>query len=121
MSRSVKEDYDKLRAPKLGGLVKLAAVVHFTDEQIFDARSEVDPRYARKAEGYNISPTNEDWAKYHRARAGLLALRNYENTVGLEDIEVPMPKPTTYYRFTETHEAWLERCRALDAEQEAAA
>jgi hypothetical protein len=79
-----------------------------------------DSRYHRKSEAYNVSPTNEDWAKYHRARSGLLALQAYEGTEGLEEVSVPMPKPETHYQFTETHEAWIERCRALQAERKAA-
>jgi hypothetical protein len=130
MSRSVRQDYDKLRTPEpepapepevtIPVLHKFAAVMLLSEEQVFDGMSWTDERYHRRADAYNVSPTNEDWAKYHRARAGLLALQNYEGTVGLEEVEVPMPKPETHYRFTETHESWIERCRALQAERNAA-
>lgn len=125
MSRSVKQDYDKLRAAQAGGHVYvqeasniryLGALVPKTDEMFFNALSIEDVRYVRKTEPYNVSPTNEDWAKYHRAKNGLLALQAYADTRGLEDVEIPMPKPKTKHRYIETQEAWLERCHALMAE-----
>jgi len=126
MSRSVRQDYDKLRALQseekviIPELHKHSAIMFFSEEQVFDSMSWSDSRYHRKSEAYNVSPTNEDWAKYHRARSGLLALQAYEGTEGLEEVSVPMPKPETHYQFTETHEAWIERCRALQAERKAA-
>ena len=120
MSRSVKMDYDKLRAPKPVPefkLFKLGATFKITEEQIF---WESGPEYQRKGVEYTVSPTNQDWANYHLAKAGLLALRNYEGTLGLEEVEVPIPRPEVHYRFTETHEEWLDRCRTLQAERKAA-
>ena len=114
MSRSVRTDYSKLILRKLGMTVTL------TDEQLFWLMADTDPAYERKAEPYVVAPTNEDWAKYHRAKAGLLALQNYEGTWGLSEVEVPIPTPETHYKYTETHEQWLERCRALQAERNAA-
>lgn len=101
-------------------LNKLGAFITLTETQIFDEMGWQDDRYWRKHETYNVSPTNEDWAKYHRAKSGLLALQAYEGTEGLEEVEIPMPKPETRYRYTETHEEWLARCRTLQAERKAA-
>lgn len=125
MSRSVRQDYDKLREAQSEGKViipiKLGVISKLSDEQIFLGLAEAGyTDYERKAEAFNVSPTNEDWALYHRAKAGLLALRSYKNTEGLEHIEIPMPKPETKYKYTETAEAWLERCHALQAERKAA-
>lgn len=114
MSRSVRTNYEKLF-----NVVKLPATIRLTDEQ-FWMLADTDPAYERKVEPYNVSPTNEDWAKYHRAKAGLLALQAYDDAHGLGDIEILMPAPRTEYRFTETNEEWLDRCRALQAERKAA-
>lgn len=124
MSRSVRQDYDKLREAQSEGKViipmKIPHTAFIPFEVVFEELSYLDSRYARKTEPYNVSPTNEDWALYHRAKAGLLALRSYDKTEGLEHIEIPMPKPETRYKYTETVEAWLERCHALQGERKAA-
>jgi len=124
MSRSVQLDFDKLRNPQAvylrqGEVVTfIGTTIPMTEEQVFGHRSYVDGRYRRTTEPYNVSPTNEDWAKYHQAKKGLLQLQAYAGTIGAEDIEIPCPKPETKHRYTETHEAWLERCRVLEAETE---
>jgi hypothetical protein len=124
MSRSVRQDYDKLREAQSEGKViipfKIPVVTVIPWEAIFDDLALSDQRYARKSTAVTVSPTNMDWALYHRAKAGLLALRSYKNTEGLEHLEIPMPKPETQYHFTETAEAWLDRCHALYAERTAA-
>ena len=124
MSRSVRQDYDKLRTAQSEDKVivafKIPAVRVIPWEAVFEDLATWDSAYARKTEEYNVSPTNMDWALYHRAKAGLLALRSYKNTEGLEHISVPMPRPATKHKYTETAEAWLERCHALYAERTAA-
>ena len=120
MSRSVKQDYPpkttKVNAPKIGLVHSYGAIMFITDEALFDSMSWGDKEYQRKGVEYTVSPTAEDWAKYHLAKAGLLALQNYEPTLGLEEVEVPIPRPEVHYRFTETHDEWLARCRALRQE-----
>lgn len=128
MSRSVRQDYDTLRRTphhvylRAGDVapVFIGTTIPMTEEQLFHSKGFIDNRFQRKTESYVVCPTNEDWAKYHQAKKALLTLRAYENTIGDEDIEIPMPKPKTLHRYTETQEAWLERCRLLEAEQEAA-
>jgi len=126
MSRSVKPDYEALKTPmhvyaREGVTIrKIGMTIPFTEEQVLDLMARDDSRFERRSEEYNVSPTNEDWAKYHRAKAGLLALQNYEDTIGADEVEIPMPRPKIKYRFTETHEEWLVRCRALQSERKAA-
>lgn len=110
-------------SPKKISVVKFGATVILTEWQVFDEMVFADPRYARRGFEYVVAPTNEDWAKYHRAKAGMLALEAYAGTEwGGPDYgtEVHMPKPRTLFEYTETHEEWLARCRALDAERKAA-
>ena len=120
MSRSVTPPYDALRAleqqPRLV-LRKVSAIMPMSEEMIFDHSG---PEFERKGVEYTVTPTNEDWAKYHRAKSGMLALKAYDAVLGLEEVEILMPKPEVHYRFTETHEEWLARCRTLQAERKAA-
>lgn len=128
MSRSVRQDYDRMRGLQSEGKViipilqKFGAITLISDAVMFDLVAATDSRYEQKARKTVVAPTAEDWAKYHLAKRALLTLNAYEGTIGAEEVEIPCPKPTTHYEFLETIEEWLDRCRALraEAEQEAA-
>ena len=125
MSRSVKMDYDKLRALQQEGTVRIdliakyGAITVISDEHLFTLMSYTDTRYARKANKIINLPTAEAWAKYYAAVAGLRALNEYEFTEwGGPDYgtEVPEPYPTHTYEYLETYSEWLARCQALRQE-----
>lgn len=101
-------------------ILKKYSAVHFiSDEQLFTLLALDKPEYERKATKTVVASTTEDWAKYHLAKRALLTLREYENTTGTEEVEIPCPKPKTVYTFLETIEEWLARCRTLRTEQAA--
>lgn len=101
-------------------LKKYSAITFISDELHFDLLAETDSRYERKATKTIVGSTSEDWALYHQAKKALLTLKRYENTIGAEEVEVPIPKPKTHYHWLETVEEWLDRCRTLQAERKAA-
>jgi hypothetical protein len=125
MSRSVRQDYDKLRTiphhvfvQEGGAIRKIGMTIPVSWAVIFEERALSDSRYEQKARKTIVAPTSEDWAKYHLAKRALLTLKAYENTTGAEEVEIPCPKPKTEYEFLETVDEWLDRCRALQAEAE---
>jgi hypothetical protein len=126
MSRSVRQDFDVLRTPhhvyaRKGDVIGYIGVtVPLSDEQLFTVMAIDNPEYERKAIKTVVAATPEDWALYHQAKRGLLAVRAYEGSMGAEEVEIPCPKPRTEYHFLETVEEWLARCRTLREEQKAA-
>jgi hypothetical protein len=119
MSRSVKQDYDKMREREFK-LIKLSATIQISDEALFAGLSYgFDSRYERKANKVITLPTSGDWGLYHQAVRGKLAMEAYEGTVwGGPDYgtEVHKPEPKVTYEWLETHDEWLARCRALRQE-----
>ena len=119
MSRSVTLDYDKLRERTIPTLTKHSAVIHISDELLFQDRAYVDARYDRKHIRHWSEPTAEDWALYHQAVRGKLAMEAYEGTEwGGPDTgtDVHKPEPRVTYEYLETNDEWLARCRALRQE-----
>lgn len=126
MSRSVRQDFGKLQnmlrerqesnTAKVIQFHKTSTTVKISDEQLFTLMALDNPEYERKARKTVVASTNHDWALYHQAKQGLLAVKRYEGTIGAEEVEIPCPKPVTHYEFLETVEEWLDRCRALRAE-----
>jgi len=114
MSRSVQQDYDKLRT-----LQKFGAIHIISDEALFDLMAYDDKRFERKANKVITLPTSEDWGLYHQAVRGKMAMEAYEGTEwGGPDTgtEVHKPEPKTTYEYLETHDEWLARCRVLRQE-----
>jgi len=132
MSRSIRQDFteflnrkrEEFNVPEEKVVVpilkKQGAIMFISDAVIFEQLSYSDSRYERKATKTIVASTTEDWAKYHLAKRALLTLKDYENTTGAEEVEIPCPKPKTEYHFLETVDEWLDRCRALQAERTAA-
>lgn len=125
MSRSVRQDYEKLRtiphhvyAQEGWTIRKIGMTIPVSWAVICEEMALSDSRYEQKARKTVVAPTAEDWAKYHLAKRALLTLNAYEGTIGAEEVEIPCPKPITHYEFLETIEEWLDRCRTLQAETE---
>lgn len=86
-----------------------------------------DKRFARKRKTVIDKPTKADWAAYRRAVQGLEALKAYDGTSwdvtdygdGIPEVDEPRDRKRTVWLETEAE--WLDRCRALRAEIEAAA
>lgn len=100
-------------------LTKMSAVFQISDEQLFILMGYEDKRYDRKHIRHESEPTAEDWALYHQAVRGKLAMEAYEGTEwGGPDTgtEVHKPEPRVTYEYLETHDEWLARCRALRQE-----
>ena len=99
MSRSVQLDFDKLRNPQAvylrqGEVVTfIGTTIPMTEEQVFGHRSYVDGRYRRTTEPYNVSPTNEDWAKYHQAKRACSNSKPMRAPSGPRTSRFPAPSP----------------------------
>lgn len=95
---------------------KYYAHVWLSEEQVYESRGFIDDRFVRKYTSQTIPPTKEVWARYYAAKNALRVLGEYEFTEwGGPDYgtEVPEPSPTHEITYLETHEEWLDRCRAL--------
>jgi hypothetical protein len=79
-----------------------------------------DERYRRKVERVvETPPTAEELAAYAEAEAAWAILEHspYFDGGGPEyGPELTPPQPKCEYVYAETEEAWIERCRTIDAE-----
>lgn len=102
--------------PRIPVLKKYGALSFLSEEQLYQARAFLDERFVRKHSSAFVEPTKEVWARFYAAKNALRILNEYEFTDwgGPEyEPEVTEPSPTREVTYLETHEEWLERCRAL--------
>ena len=83
-----------------------------------------DTRFRRRGGPVVKHPTEADWDAYHRAVAGLKALKDYDGTYwqatdygdGVPKVEEPHDH--TVIKWLETEDEWLDRCRKLREAEE---
>lgn len=100
---------------------KLGATMRLSIEDFAYYRSRSDPRYKRLvASQTEIAPTNEQMAEYNRALElfAELETNRYFSDGGYEyGASIDKPTGRREYTYAETHEEWLDRVRALLAEE----
>lgn len=108
---------------------KASVAARFTNEQIQEAQenryifmSFRDSRYRRKYRKVHTPPTEEAVAYAEALMAQIRAMRDELGDMGWEDWEGSSSSDWRYEREYETIweedlATWIERCKALDAEQ----
>jgi len=98
-----------------------SVTIRLSAEHVYWQRGFHDSRYNRKVDRIDVTqPTEADWADYRKAKEAHEYLLNspYFDDGGPDERSQVSPlEPKREYIYAETHEEWLDRCRALDQEE----
>ncbi len=101
--------------PTVLSVLKYGMNVRLGEGALSDMLFRANPELERQHRVELDPPTQEAWARYYRAQAGMKALEAYEGTEwGGPDYgtEVPEPAPTPRVIYTETEEDHAARLKA---------